>query len=92
MRYLVRDRDGRELTVPSLPDLAALHRAGFLAEDDLVRQERSERWVRAGDMPALHGQRQDRRSWRWIWSVLVVAALLVGAVAMILAGRPGPPR
>ena len=87
MRYLVRDADGRELTVPSLADLAMLHRAGFLAEDDLVRQERSARWVRAGDMPALHGQREDRRAWRWVWSVLGAAVLLVGALAMILADR-----
>jgi hypothetical protein len=87
MRYLVRDPEGRELTVPTLADLAALHRAGFLGEEDLVRQERSERWVRAADMPALHGQREDRRSWRWVWAVLGAAVLLVGALAMILA-RP----
>ena len=86
-RYLVRDHDGRELTVPSLADLAMLHRAGFLSDDDLVRQERSERWVRAGDMPALHGQRQDRQGRRWVWTVLLAAVLLVGALAMIQAGR-----
>jgi hypothetical protein len=86
-RYLVRDRDGRELTVPSLADLAALHRAGFLGDDDLVRQERSERWVRAGDMAALRGRRDRRVDRRWVWSVLAAAVLLAGALAMILA-RP----
>ena len=55
-RYLVRDAEGRELTVPSLHDLHALYDQGFLADDDLVRQERSEDWVRAGDMPALAGR------------------------------------
>jgi hypothetical protein len=86
-RYLVRDRDGRELTVPSLADLAALHRNGFLADDDLVRQERGARWVRAGDMAALAGRREQRRDRRWVWLVLLLAALLVGALAIIQAGR-----
>jgi hypothetical protein len=83
-RYLVRDRDGRELTVPSLAELATLHRSGFLADDDLVRQERAQRWVRAGDLPALHGQRLARREWRWVWAVLLGAALVVGALALLL--------
>lgn len=87
MRYLVRDREGRELTVPSLADLAALHRAGFLGDDDLVRQERGTRWVRAGDMPALAGRRERRRDLRWIWTVLAAAVLLVAAVAMLRLGR-----
>jgi hypothetical protein len=87
MRYLVRDRDGRELIVPSLPDLVALHRSGFLGDDDLVRQERQERWVRAGDMPALRGRRDRQVDRRWIWSVLAAAVLLAGALAMIMAGR-----
>ena len=39
MRYLVRDAEGRELTVPSLADLHALYDQGFLDDDDLVRQE-----------------------------------------------------
>lgn len=86
-RYLVRDRDGRELTVPSLGDLSALHSAGFLSDDDLVRQERSTRWVRAGDMPALARRRQRRRDRRWVWLVLLLAALLAGAIAIIQAGR-----
>jgi hypothetical protein len=87
MRYLVRDREGRELTVPSLADLAALHRSGFLGDDDLVRQERGIRWVRAGDMPALAGRRERRRDLRWIWTVLAAAVLLVAALAMLRAGR-----
>ena len=87
MRYLVRDGEGRELSVPSLADLAALHRSGFLADDDLVRQERGTRWVRAGDMPALTGRRERQVDRRWVWLVLLLAALLAGAVAIIQAGR-----
>jgi hypothetical protein len=87
MRYQVRDALGRELTVPSLGDLAALHRAGFLSDDDLVRQERSACWVRAGEMPALSGRRERRRDRTWLWSVLGAAVLLVAALAMIMAGR-----
>ncbi len=87
MRYLVRDAHGRELTVPTLGDLAALHRAGFISDDDQVRQERSERWVRAGEMPALSGRRDRQLDTRWLWSVLAGAVLLVGALAMIMAGR-----
>ncbi len=87
MRYLVRDAHGRELTVPTLGDLAALHRAGFISDDDQVRQERSERWVRAGEMPALSGRRDRQRDRRWVWLVLLLAALLAGALAIIQAGR-----
>ena len=87
MRYQVRDAEGRELTVPSLADLHALYDQGFLAEDDLVRQEKAERWVRAGEMPALSGRRERRRDRTWLWSVLGAAVLLVAALAMIMAGR-----
>ena len=86
-RYLVKDRDGRELTVPSLGDLAALHRSGFLDDDDLVRQERGTRWVRAGDLAALAARRERRRERRWVWLVLLLATLLAGAVAIIQAVR-----
>jgi hypothetical protein len=83
----VRDHQGHQLVVPSLEDLAALHAAGFLCDDDLVRRERGEDWVRAGDLPALNARRERRRDRRWLWSVLFAAALLVAALAMILAGR-----
>lgn len=87
MRYRVRDREGRELTVASLAELAALHRSGFLDDDDLVRQERGTRWVRAAEMPALSARRERRRDLRWVWLVLLLAALLAGAVAIMQAGR-----
>ena len=87
MRYQVRDAEGRELTVPSLADLHALYDQGFLAEDDLVRQEKAERWVRAGDMPALAGARTSRGGSRWILTVLAAAVALAAALGLLLAGR-----
>jgi len=87
MRYRVRDGEGRQLSVPSLGDLAMLHRSGFLSDDDLVRQERGTRWVRAGDMPALSARRERRGDRRWVWLILLLGALLAGAVAIIQAGR-----
>jgi hypothetical protein len=59
-RYHVRDRDGNELTVPSLTDLHALYAHGFLTDDDWVRSERSQRWVPAGQLDALAGARETR--------------------------------
>ena len=84
MRYLIRDAQGRELTVPSLADLAALRRHGLLGDDDEVRQETASRWVRAADMAALAGPRERRRETRTVWAVLFAAVALVGALALLL--------
>jgi hypothetical protein len=85
MKYLVRDHEGHELVVPSLPDLHALYAQGFLADDDLVRQETSDRWVRAGAMPALHGVRLRRADPRKVWLLAAAAAALAAGVALLLA-------
>ncbi|WP_041454069.1 hypothetical protein [Anaeromyxobacter sp. K] len=87
MRYHVRDASGRELVVPSLADLHALYAHGFLADDDLVRAETSDRWTRAGAMHALQGVRESRaESPRKV--ALLVAALVVVATAIgILLSR-----
>ncbi len=87
MRYQVRDSQGRELTVPSLDDLHALYDQGFLDDEDLVRQERGERWVKAGAMPALAGARHRRAGPRWILVVLAAAVALAAAIGLMLAGR-----
>jgi hypothetical protein len=86
-RYVVRNREGRELTVPSLESLHGLYRQGFLTDEDEVRQESSTRWVKAGQMPALAGERGRRRDPRWALTVLLAAVALVAAVALLLAGR-----
>ena len=87
VRYVIRDGQGRELTVPSLDDLSALYRHGLLGDDDQVRQERATRWTRAGDLPALGGHREQRREWRTVVAILAAAVALVGALALLLAGR-----
>jgi hypothetical protein len=87
MRYQVRDTEGRELTVPSLDDLHALYHQGFLGDDDLVRQEKGDRWVRAGTMPALAGSRRRKTAPRWILTVLAASVALAAALGLMLAGR-----
>ena len=61
MRYHVKNSQGEELVVPSLDDLHDLYAHGFLGDDDLVRSDTSERWIRVGSMRALQGVR-DRRA------------------------------
>ena len=85
MRYHVKNADGRELVVPTLADLHALYDQGFLSDDDLVRGETSERWVRAGAMPALAGVRLRRTDPRKMLYLLLAAAALVAGVALLLA-------
>ncbi len=85
MRYRVRNAEGKELVVPSLGDLHALYDQGFLSDDDLVRQETSERWVRAGAMPALHGVRERRADARRLLPVLAAMVALAAALALLLA-------
>jgi len=85
VRYRVRDAEGRELTVPSLGDLAALHRQGFVGDDELVRQETAERWVRAADLLGPSARRRHDR--RWLWSALLAAVTLTVALALALALR-----
>jgi hypothetical protein len=83
----VRDAAGRELVVPSLHDLHALYDQGFLADDDLVKQETAERWERAGEMPALSGTRHRKGGSRWFLTVLAAAVGLAAALGLLLAGR-----
>ncbi len=87
IRYVVRDRRGQELTVPSLEALHGLYRQGFLEDDDEVRLESATRWVRAGEMPALHGARLRRRDHRWVVAVLFAALTLAAALALLRGGR-----
>ena len=81
MRYHVRNSKGEELVCPSLPDLVALYKQGFLDDDDWVRPENSERWLRTGSFPALCGVRESRRDRRRVWALAALAAVAVGLVA-----------
>jgi hypothetical protein len=84
MRYHVRNRDGQELTFPNLADLHTLYQRGFIAEDDLVRAESSDRWVPAGSMPALRGVREQRRDPARVRMILI-ASMLIALLFVLLA-------
>ena len=84
MRYHVRNRRGEELVVPSLADLHGLYSQGFLEEEDLVRAESSDRWVPAGQMPALGGVRHRRREPRRFALLVAAAIALVAAIVFML--------
>lgn len=49
MKYHVKNEHG-ELVVPSYRELRSLYKAQFIGDEDQVRKEDSERWVRAGNM------------------------------------------
>ena len=86
MRYFVRSADGQELVCPSLADLHALYSQGFIDDRDLVRAESSQRWIRAGALPALSGVRETRRDPRKVLIVLAAAGVLVLALALLARG------
>jgi hypothetical protein len=78
-RYVVRNARDEELLVPSLADLHALYTHGFILDGDLVRQERSNRWVPVARFPALHGVRETRAE-----SPAKVAMLFAALMALAL--------
>jgi hypothetical protein len=82
-RYIIKNADGKELVCPSLADLHALYTQGFLGDEDLVRQESTLRWVRAGAMPALRGVRDRRADPRKMVLLLASAFALVLALAVL---------
>jgi hypothetical protein len=87
MRYHVRDAEGRELVVPSLQDLHALYTHGFLSDDDLVRAESSEHWIRAGKMQALQGVREVRAESPRKVGLVVAALIVIATVVGVLLSR-----
>lgn len=89
MRYHVRNQQGQELVVPSLTDLHGLYAHGFLDDEDYVRAENSERWVKAGKMPALAGIRLRKRE-PARFQMLLLAAIGLVAVAVGAVQRMSP--
>ncbi len=81
MRYFIKNATGEELVVPSLTDLVGLYTQGFIDDEDYVRAETSERWVKAGRMPALAGIRLRRREPGKLLRLLLLAGIGVAAVA-----------
>ena len=80
MKFYVR-HEGQELMFPSFKDFQSMYRMKFIGEDDLVRRESSERWVRVGDLPELrsiHLYDRNQRSFTQImWLMVGAAAVLV---------------
>ena len=93
MKVFVR-HDGRELVFPSFQDFQAMYRMRFVAPDDLVRRETSERWLRAGDLPELRslhlydrgGRRRAVTAAFW----LMLGLFAVAVLAQLFFLRPAP--
>jgi hypothetical protein len=82
MKVYVRHGEG-ELMFPSFKEFMSMYRLKFVAPDDLVRRENSDRWVRAGDMPELRGIRDNQRMERHV-SAAVWLAVGFFAFALII--------
>ncbi|MFO0580933.1 MAG: hypothetical protein U0229_01530 [Anaeromyxobacter sp.] len=85
VRYLVKGPDGEALVVPSLEDLVRLYEAGFVGDEDLVKQESATVWTRAGHMGALHGVRERKRDPRRMGLLLIALVVLAAALGLLLA-------
>ena len=71
-------RGAGELTVQSQKEFLQLWNRGFITADDLVL--RGDRWVRAGELPWIHGMqvqnRRDSRQLFWITLAMMLLGLL----------------
>ena len=85
-RYVIRSTEGRELVCPSLADLHALYEQGFLGDDDLVRPESSQTWVRAAAMPGLRTLRERRKGPGQMALFIAVAVIVALGAAILLRG------
>ena len=83
MRVYVRHGE-RELMFPSFKEFQAMYRLKFIAPDDLVRRETSERWLRAGDLPELRGVVEAGRIGR---QFTLAMWLMVGLFALVIIIR-----
>jgi hypothetical protein len=83
MKVYVR-HGGGELMFPSFKDFQTMYRLKFVAPDDLVRRETSERWVRAGDLPELRNLRNAEATSR---AVTTTVWLTVAGLAFALLIR-----
>ncbi|MHB1843942.1 MAG: GYF domain-containing protein [Deltaproteobacteria bacterium] len=92
MKYEVKvasDDGSGKLTYGSLAELKSLFEQGFVAPEDLVRQEGSDHWVRADRLPALRGaERRSRTETRMAarLSLAIGLSLVVGVAALKYKG------
>lgn len=96
MKLQIRQAGGaQELTVATQKEFLQLWNSGVIAADDLV--QRGDRWVRAADLPWIHGMLADRkrdgRRLFWITLALMLAglagALWLQAHAGLVARKSG---
>jgi hypothetical protein len=78
MKFQVKPQGAaQELTVQSQKEFLQLYNRGVIAADDLVL--RGERWVRARDLPWIHGMHQetkrDNKQLFWITLAMMVLGL-----------------
>lgn len=82
MRFHIRNQDG-ELEVGSLAELRTLYLRQFVSDDDEVRREGSERWVKAGQMPDLRSAKPrplvHGNEFGWL-----AIAIAVGTLVLVL--------
>jgi hypothetical protein len=79
MKLQVKQAGGaQELTVQSQKEFLQLYTRGVIADDDLVL--RGERWVRAQDLPWIHGMametKRDNKRLFWITLLMMVLGLI----------------
>jgi len=82
MKLQVKQAGGtEELTIGSQKELLRLWNSGVIVADDLV--QRGDQWVRAGDLPWIHGMLVDRKrdGRRLFW--LTLALMLVGLAGVL---------
>ncbi len=80
MRYLIRNEHG-ELKVSSYAELRTLYQRQFISDEDEVRKEDSDRWVKAGAMPDLRAIKPrpffDGLEFAWLVIALCIATLIM---------------
>ena len=84
MKVYVR-HEGNELMFPSFKELQVMYRLKFIAPEDLVRKEFSDRWTPAGDLPELRRAQASEKMGRafalMMW--LMLATLAVGVLGQL---------
>jgi hypothetical protein len=85
MKFHIRNGDG-ELVVPSYAELRTLYLRKFIADDDEIRREGSDQWIRAGQMPDLRTAkpRPFFHGFEFVWLSIAIA---VGSLILILLRR-----
>jgi|GEM_PF-1842404 len=73
---------GGELTVASQKELVKLFQSGFIAPDDLVLRDGSERWTKAGELPWIRGAHQIRREDNRRLFGITLVMMVLGLIAV----------